>query len=81
MKAEAWKELGPRVRRVREAANIGLRELADGIGVAASTISRFETGKEVNLSAAFAICEELGVAMIGPDCNHEYACRFCGALA
>lgn len=80
-----------RARSLREALGCSTRGLADMAGVAASTVSRIESGKQwATLDAADAIARALGVPlgdMTAPDgCDRcagsppaGFTCNACGA--
>ena len=42
-----WQEEGEEFRKARQALNINQRELAEGIGVSAMTVGKYEKGKPV----------------------------------
>lgn len=57
-------DLGRRLRRHREARGLSLRELARRLGISASAISQFETGKSrLSVSTLYAIVSELGISL------------------
>jgi transcriptional regulator with XRE-family HTH domain len=56
--------LGRRLRVLREERQLSLRELARRLGISASAISQFETGKSrLSVSTLYAIVTELGLTM------------------
>jgi transcriptional regulator with XRE-family HTH domain len=57
-------DIGPRLRRHREARQLSLRELARRLGISPSAISQFETGKSrLSVSTLYAIVTELGISL------------------
>src|SRR5207302_3284548 len=57
-------ELGPRLRAIRLARGIGLRELARRLELSPSSISQIETGKmQPSVRTLYAFAEELGVTV------------------
>jgi transcriptional regulator with XRE-family HTH domain len=57
------RRLGTELRRLREAQSIKLEEVAEKLGLAASTLSRIETGKAPTRSAYLsAMCDLYGVS-------------------
>jgi len=62
--ADAPSTLGPRLRAIRLARNIGLRELARRLDLSPSSISQIETGKmQPSVRTLYAFAEELGVTV------------------
>ncbi|WP_446787578.1 helix-turn-helix domain-containing protein [Macellibacteroides fermentans] len=57
------KEIGKRIKEARESAKLTLDEIADRVGVASSTIQRYETGyiKKIKLPIINSISEALQV--------------------
>jgi transcriptional regulator with XRE-family HTH domain len=56
--------LGRRLRVLREERQLSLRELARRLGISASAISQFETGKSrLSVSTLYAIVTELGISL------------------
>jgi transcriptional regulator with XRE-family HTH domain len=56
--------LGRRLRERREQEGLSLRELARRLGISASAISQFETGKSrLSVSTLYAIVTELGMSL------------------
>ena len=63
-KAAVENDLGRRLRAHREARGLSLRELARRLGISASAISQFETGKSrLSVSTLYAIVTELGISL------------------
>ena len=61
---DARSTLGPRLRAIRLARNIGLRELARRLALSPSSISQIETGKmQPSVRTLYAFAEELGVTV------------------
>jgi transcriptional regulator with XRE-family HTH domain len=61
---DAGSTLGPRLRAIRLARKIGLRELARRLGLSPSSISQIETGKmQPSVRTLYAFAEELGVTV------------------
>jgi transcriptional regulator with XRE-family HTH domain len=57
-------DLGRRLRALREERELSLRELARRLGISASAISQFETGKsQPSVSTLYAIVSELGISL------------------
>lgn len=57
-------ELGPRLRAIRMARGIGLRELARRLNLSPSSISQIETGKiRPSVSTLYAVASEFGVTV------------------
>lgn len=57
-------DIGPRLRRHREARQLSLRELARRLEISPSAISQFETGKSrLSVSTLYAIVSELGISL------------------
>jgi transcriptional regulator with XRE-family HTH domain len=57
-------DIGRRLRAHREARGLSLRELARRLGISASAISQFETGKSrLSVSTLYAIVTELGISL------------------
>jgi transcriptional regulator with XRE-family HTH domain len=57
-------DIGPRLRRHREARQLSLRELARRLGISPSAISQFETGKSrLSVSTLYALVTELGISL------------------
>lgn len=72
-------EYARRVRVERARQGVGQRELAKKAGTTASTVSRFENGKETTFGVVLALMEALGLPVFDATaCDHEYVCRFCG---
>lgn len=72
-------EYARRVRMERTRRGIGMRDLAKKAGTTASTISRFENGKETTFGVVLALMEALELPVFDAQrCEHEYVCRFCG---
>src|SRR5436853_4650442 len=62
--ADAPAALGPRLRAIRLARGIGLRELARRLELSPSSISQIETGKmQPSVRTLYAFAEELGVTV------------------
>ena len=58
------KEIGARIKKVREDNNLTLRDLASKLNTTSSTISAYETGKTLILTAfAYQICSEYNVSL------------------
>lgn len=58
------KEIGARIKKIREDNNLTLRDLASKINTTSSTISAYETGKTLILTAfAYQICSEYNVSL------------------
>lgn len=58
------KEIGARIKKVREDNNLTLRDLASKLNTTSSTISAYETGKTLILTAfAYQICSEYDVSL------------------
>lgn len=63
-KAAVENDIGRRLRAHREARGLSLRELARRLGISASAISQFETGKSrLSVSTLYAIVTELGISL------------------
>lgn len=63
-RAQAYEDVGARLRAYRENADVGLRELARRVGLSASMISQIETGKtQPSVSTLYLIVSELGVSL------------------
>jgi transcriptional regulator with XRE-family HTH domain len=63
-KAAVGDSIGRRLRAHREARGLSLRELARRLGISASAISQFETGKSrLSVSTLYAIVTELGISL------------------
>src|SRR5262245_34953378 len=63
-KAAVENDIGRRLRAHREARGLSLRELARRLGISASAISQFETGKSrLSVSTLYAIVSELGISL------------------
>jgi transcriptional regulator with XRE-family HTH domain len=57
-------ELGPRLRAIRVARGLGLREVARRVELSASSISQIETGKSrPSVRTLYALASELGVTV------------------
>src|SRR5438045_8983187 len=57
-------ELGPRLRAIRVARGVGLRELARRLELSASSISQIETGKSrPSVRTLYALASEFGVTV------------------
>jgi transcriptional regulator with XRE-family HTH domain len=62
--ADVPSALGPRLRAIRLARGIGLRELARRLDLSPSSISQIETGKmQPSVRTLYAFAEELGVTV------------------
>src|SRR5256884_6855549 len=60
--ADAQSDLGPRLRAIRLARGVGLRELARRLDLSPSSISQIETGKiRPSVRTLYALASELGV--------------------
>lgn len=58
------KEIGARIKKIREDNNLTLRDLASKLNITSSTISAYETGKTLILTAfAYQICSEYNVSL------------------
>lgn len=58
------KEIGLRIKKVREVNNLTLRKLASELNTTSSTISAYETGKTLILTAfAYQICKKYNVSL------------------
>ncbi len=58
------KEIGARIKKIREDNNLTLRDLASKLNTTSSTISAYETGKTLILTAfAYQICSEYNVSL------------------
>ena len=58
------KEIGARIKKIREDNNLTLRDLASKLNTTSSTISAYETGKTLILPAfAYQICSEYDVSL------------------
>lgn len=58
------KEIGKRIREIRDHNNATLRDLAEDLKTTSSTISAYETGKTLILTAfAFQICLENNISL------------------
>ena len=58
------KEIGARIKKIREDNNLTLRDLASKLNTTSSTISAYETGKTLILTAfAYQICSEYDVSL------------------
>ena len=58
------KEIGLRIKNVREVNNLTLRDLAGELNTTSSTISAYETGKTLILTAfAYQICKKYNVSL------------------
>lgn len=56
------RDVGGRVRVLREAAHVTQRDLAASAGISRTTLNRFEVGlTDLHLSRLFVIAEALGV--------------------
>ncbi|MFC1713051.1 helix-turn-helix domain-containing protein [Candidatus Poribacteria bacterium] len=55
--------IGARCKRLREASDISIRQLANRAKVSISTITRLENGKPPNYNALLRICGELGIGI------------------
>src|SRR5204863_9656498 len=61
---DAPSELGPRLRAIRLARGIGLRELARRLTLSPSSISQIETGKtRPSVRTLYALASEFGVTV------------------
>lgn len=61
---DAASDLGPRLRAIREARGIGLRELARRLDFSPSSISQIETGKiRPSVRTLYALASEFGIAV------------------
>lgn len=57
-------EIGSRIKKIREDNNLTLRDLAKELNTTSSTISAYETGKTLILTAfAYQICSEYNVSL------------------
>lgn len=63
--AEAARKLGPKLRTIREAKGMTLRQLADRIGASKNTILRIEQGLPISETILLAICQELETSLSG----------------
>src|SRR6266699_790214 len=62
--SDASSDLGPRLRAIRLARGVGLRELARRLDLSPSSISQIETGKmQPSVRTLYAFAEELGVTV------------------
>lgn len=58
------KEIGSRLKKIREDNNLTLRNLASKLNTTSSTISAYETGKTLILTAfAYQICNEFNISL------------------
>lgn len=58
------KEIGARIKKIREDNNLTLRDLASKLNTTSSTISAYEIGKTLILTAfAYQICSEYDVSL------------------
>ena len=58
------KEIGTKIKKIREDNNLTLRDLASKLNTTSSTISAYETGKTLILTAfAYQICSEYNVSL------------------
>lgn len=58
------KEIGARIKKIREDNNLTLCDLASKLNTTSSTISAYETGKTLILTAfAYQICSEYNVSL------------------
>lgn len=56
--------VGPRLREVREASGISLRQFAKRVGISSSALSQIETGKSApSVNTLYAIVTELGLSL------------------
>lgn len=61
---QAPSDLGPRLRAIREARGVGLRELARRLDLSPSSISQIETGKiRPSVRTLYALASEFGVTV------------------
>lgn len=59
-------DVGPELRRVREARKLSLRNVASAVGVSASLLSQVETGKtQPSVSTLYALVNYLGISLDG----------------
>ena len=57
-------EIGSRIKKIREDNNLTLRDLAKELNTTSSTISAYETGKTLILTAfAYQICIKYNVSL------------------
>src|SRR5213592_1402293 len=72
--AEPASELGPRLRAIRLARGVGLRELARKLDLSPSSISQIETGKtQPSVRTLYAFASEFGVTVDEVLFGHEPA--------
>ncbi|MDO4962799.1 MAG: helix-turn-helix transcriptional regulator [bacterium] len=58
------KLIGERIAKIRKDNNLTLRDLANKLGTSSSTISAYETGKTLMLTAfAYQMCKEYNLSM------------------
>lgn len=58
------KEIGLRIKKIREENNLTLRDLASILNTTSSTISAYETGKTLILTAfAYQICKKYNISL------------------
>ncbi len=58
------KDIGTRLQKIRKEHNLTLRELAKKLNTTSSTISQYETGKTLILTAfAYQICKEYDISL------------------
>ncbi len=58
------KEIGLRIKKIREDNNLSLRKLASELNTTSSTISAYETGKTLILTAfAYQICKNYKISL------------------
>lgn len=58
------KEIGYRIKKIRNDNNLTLRELASLLGTTSSTISAYENGKTLILTAfAYQICKQYNISL------------------
>ena len=61
---DAPSDLGPRLRAIRVARGVGLRELARRLDLSPSSISQIETGKiQPSVRTLYALASEFGVTV------------------
>jgi len=61
---EKTKEIGARIKELRELSNITIEEMADHLGVPKETYEKYETGEEdIPASILFEVAHKLGVDM------------------
>ena len=73
-----WASIGPRVKALRIQLEMSMDDVAERANVSKATISRFERGFDTTFSAVVAVCSVVGLNFEAPECQHEYACKFCG---